>query len=492
MWRTEEERRAMRSRNQRKYMDKRKKHATSLESSVHALRQEVARLEGKRDVLHNMLMQSIVMNETHSLRLMGEYVRMFEHGFRASDETRYQESFLRSIMHEDMIFHGIHTLDTFIAIFQQYTSTHSNFTMRYLSCDVIKDEFDGHDISCTLKLLITQRMSRSSISTYYPHVLCNEALVQTLIGRTISIPQTSIFTFDQQGKIIQYDTQMAMIPSLLQLLGSLELTTFRKSVLLVTMPPSKRSKSSMFQSEEEKILHQRRLRASNQRAHVARRQQKIADLTKQVNALAYETNRLEGKKESLSATPWKSVYLNDHQAVKRVHEYLKMFRYGYQASLDNEALIQQRFLRSIMREDVQHFGLVGIDKFLHIFRVYCSSHSNFSMYFLHCDCIMDDESLVTCKVQMIVSQRITRNTLSMYFPHILHDEVLVQKLIGRQIDLPTTSVFGFDDKCLVETYNSSMDFVAAYKGLLEDLNEVATLVGEHKYHPKHLQRSLSQ
>ncbi|KDO23328.1 hypothetical protein SPRG_11642 [Saprolegnia parasitica CBS 223.65] len=242
---------------------------------------------------------------------------------------------------------------------------------------------------------------------------------------------------------------------------------------------------TVFTNEDEKRLHQRKLRASNQRAHVARRREHIERLGRQVDALAYETSRLEGKRESLSATHW---YLNDHRSVKTVHEYLRVFKYGYMTSLDKEAMVQERFLRSIMRDDLRYFHLVGVDKLLYVFRIYCASHSNFSMYFLRCDVVQNDEDgLLACHVHMIVSQRITRTTLSMYFPHILHDEVLVQKLIGRQIDLPTTSIFGFDENGLVASYNASMDFVGAYMRLLADLEAVALLVGGNMYHPSKLQ-----
>ncbi|EQC35741.1 hypothetical protein SDRG_06500 [Saprolegnia diclina VS20] len=241
----------------------------------------------------------------------------------------------------------------------------------------------------------------------------------------------------------------------------------------------------VFPSEEEKLLHRRRLRASNQRAHVARRRETIERLSRQVDALAYETSRLEGKRESLSVT---HRYLNDHRSVKTVHEYLRVFQHGYKTSLDKEATIQERFLRSIMRDDLRYFHLIGVDKLLHVFRVYCASHSNFSMCFLRCNVIQnDDDGLVACHVTMMVSQRITRTTLSMYFPHILHDEVLVQALIGRQIDLPTTSIFGFDEDGLVSSYTASMDFVGAYMRLLADLETVARLVGGNMYHPSKLQ-----
>ncbi|OQR92808.1 hypothetical protein ACHHYP_03192 [Achlya hypogyna] len=243
---------------------------------------------------------------------------------------------------------------------------------------------------------------------------------------------------------------------------------------------------------EEKIAHQRRLRAFNQRAHVARRQNRITTLTAEVAALAYETSRLEGKRDSLASVRLRAgAYLNDHATAKVVYEYLKVFRFGYRSALDEEALLQERFLRSIMRQDLRCFGFVGIDVLLNSFRLYCSTHSNFSMYFLRCDLVQDDMSgLITCHVQIVVSQRLTRATLTMYFPHILHDEVLVQALIGKQVDIPTTAYFCFDDDGLVESYHSTMDFVKAYLALLGNLETVSHLVGSHLYHPAKQQARL--
>ncbi|OQR82625.1 hypothetical protein ACHHYP_15721 [Achlya hypogyna] len=227
MRRTLEDRRLMRSRAQRAYVNRRKQAFRALEATVASSTQEIARLEGRRYILQSMLARSVTMNESQFVRLMHEYVRMFENGFKRRDAVAAssQERFLRSIMSEDLAFHGHRSLDTFIRIFQQYSSTHLSFTIRFVSCSVVMDD-DDSCLTATLQTVVTQRMTRQSLAVYFPHVLQDEALVQVLIGRSLAIPQTSVFWFTSDGQIAQYSATMALVPTFLTLLQSLELTNF--------------------------------------------------------------------------------------------------------------------------------------------------------------------------------------------------------------------------------------------------------------------------
>ncbi|KDO23326.1 hypothetical protein SPRG_11640 [Saprolegnia parasitica CBS 223.65] len=180
-----------RSRAQRAYIARQKSRTTSLTDEVEVLSYELARLEGRRDVLSEMLSQSIAMNETRSERLMREYVHMFAHGFHLHDAAMAgkQERFLRAIMDPAMVFQGFYSLDTFIRIFQRHSSTISSFVMRFVSCDVVLADGDK-PLACTLRLAVQQRMTRASLALYFPHILHDEVLVQELIGHTMEIPQT--------------------------------------------------------------------------------------------------------------------------------------------------------------------------------------------------------------------------------------------------------------------------------------------------------------
>ncbi|EQC35743.1 hypothetical protein SDRG_06502 [Saprolegnia diclina VS20] len=233
-----DEYRRRRSQSQRAYMARQKSHTQSLANEVMSLSHELARLEGRRDVLSDMLSQSIAMNETRSERLMHEYVRTFAHGFRQRDVVMAskQDRFLRAIMDPAMVFQGRHSLDTFMRIFQHYSSTHAGFAMRFVSCHVTLAD-DGGLLACTLQLVVQQRMTRASLALYFPHILHDEVLVQELIGHTMEIPQTSVFSFGLDGRIVAYDTSMALATALAKVLRSLERATFVVSHSKLTEAP---------------------------------------------------------------------------------------------------------------------------------------------------------------------------------------------------------------------------------------------------------------
>ncbi|RHY60217.1 hypothetical protein DYB30_003312 [Aphanomyces astaci] len=213
-------------------------------------------------------------------------------------------------------------------------------------------------------------------------------------------------------------------------------------------------------------------------------------LERAVLALEAETGRLEGKVLVLERIPWESIRLHDQRSSRVIDAYLRVFRHGFKVRRTEEANHQERFLRSICREDMVFCGdkwsTHGVDKLIHAFRMYSSSHTNYSMQATCMEVVRNDEDScdLVCHVLCSVSQRLTRSMLSAYYPHIMNQETLVQTLIGQDIHVDTKVTFGFSPCGLVDVYGAHMNREKAFAQLLgvdvaamlADGNQYTTLV----------------
>ncbi|KAF0688333.1 Aste57867_20045 [Aphanomyces stellatus] len=222
--------------------------------------------------------------------------------------------------------------------------------------------------------------------------------------------------------------------------------------------------------------------AENQRAHVRRRQAHTETLEADVDALQVETARLEGQIAVLQLHP---TTLNTKRTEKLLHEYVRLFEYGY---LQSHAS-QVPFIRAVMREDVVSHGFVGVNNFLETFRRYCSVDTSFEMRFLNCVCVEPEDAAVSCILHVMVSQRITRGLLALYFPDVLHNEPLVQRLIGARLDIRTTSIFVFDSSGRISENSGTMELVSAFVKLVQNLELACMIVEGNRLHPKHYIRA---
>ncbi|ETV97963.1 hypothetical protein H310_09272 [Aphanomyces invadans] len=199
---------------------------------------------------------------------------------------------------------------------------------------------------------------------------------------------------------------------------------------------------------------------------------KLSSLERAVYELDDETGRLEGKAMVLARMPWYSTRLHDQQSSRVIHVYLQMFQYGFKIHNPVDAVKQERFLRSVCRDDMVFCGgnwsTHGVDKLIHAFRIYSSLHPNYIMHPKYFEVVRNDEDNgdVVCDVQCTVSQRLTRETVAVFFPHIMNQEHLVQILVGRDILVDTNVSFGFTPAGLIDAFTVTMSREKAFAQLL--------------------------
>ncbi|KAK1943018.1 hypothetical protein P3T76_005655 [Phytophthora citrophthora] len=74
----------------------------------------------------------------------------------------------------------------------------------------------GDSNGCVVEMVgrFTGRIKRDMIAAFYPHVLCDEALVSRLIGYSITCPVRLVFYFDDQRRITRQLAQVDVIASM--------------------------------------------------------------------------------------------------------------------------------------------------------------------------------------------------------------------------------------------------------------------------------------
>ncbi|RHX97068.1 hypothetical protein DYB36_006049, partial [Aphanomyces astaci] len=80
--------------------------------------------------------------------------------------------------------------------------------------------------------------------------------------------------------------------------------------------------------------------------------------------------------------------------------------------------------------------------------------------------------------QTTLHLRISRKSIQLLFPHLLNNEPLTQKLIGRVLHLPIQQHFIFDHKCVVQELGTFANTTLALVNLLGKLDDVLAVIGD--------------
>ncbi|KAF0700743.1 Aste57867_8696 [Aphanomyces stellatus] len=165
---------------------------------------------------------------------------------------------------------------------------------------------------------------------------------------------------------------------------------------------------------------------TNQRRYRQQAVEGLRQLEEQVASLNMETARLEGNLHILRSTS-----LMASAGAKILTRYNDMFRHGL--SRQNEGP-QVLLLESIMDANVVVHGdfTGGVHAIIEQWRRYASCFHTLELVQTHMDVIqLDAAQLVHSSGYALL--RISRRTLETIFPHVLHREDLVQRLIGREL-----------------------------------------------------------
>lgn len=180
--------------------------------------------------------------------------------------------------------------------------------------------------------------------------------------------------------------------------------------------------------------------------------------------------------------------------VKLAREYYTMFQYGLQSDDskdfagkkrrpllgydDKTAAYKEAFAYQALAPDVYtNDGQHGVSAVLDEWRVVTAKYAS-----MHFECgafaeISGPEGERTVTLNPIAHMRFSRRTVAAMFPHILHNERIVQQLIRKNITYTFTVRFRFSpDGKQIKHFQMEKDFFTVFSKLLDSVDDLALLV----------------
>ncbi|CAK4136731.1 unnamed protein product [Aphanomyces euteiches] len=260
----------------------------------------------------------------------------------------------------------------------------------------------------------------------------------------------------------------------------------RSVKVCMTMTAPKKVKS-MLEDKKAARRHQGKL---NQRKYRAQKKNYMTRLDFDVGNLAMDVMRLRGKLQllQLAVPPSLRTFSPELNITK---ENFRLFAQGISLdSQDKVYAIQRDFLKSVMHPDLQIMGCVGVGKLLEQGRLYVKTFDS-----VRGECVsvhvVSFEPQVVVNAQVLLHLRISRNSIRTVFPHLLNNEPLVQKLVGRTMTLPVQYQFTFDGKFQVLRMDLFSNPIVALMNLLQNGEETlavhaGSLLTDNAELPHHL------
>ncbi|KUF89868.1 hypothetical protein AM588_10006069 [Phytophthora nicotianae] len=198
--------------------------------------------------------------------------------------------------------------------------------------------------------------------------------------------------------------------------------------------------------EEEEALQRRERRRHQCRVSQRRYRDKQGsaeyNLKLDVNNLREHVQRLQGMRELLETKIWSSRLARDGAAVKAAEKYYTV-----------------TFVKAFMDDDVEFGDSRGVSAVLNQWHLYTQFHATLSVRMLSAEVCGTEETPIVV-VKGVLAVRMNRSTIENMFPHIVANEDLVQVLLSREIEYPTSTTYVFNSRLQVERQDLDVDFLA--------------------------------
>lgn len=168
-----------------------------------------------------------------------------------------------------------------------------------------------------------------------------------------------------------------------------------------------------------------------------------------------------------------------------VHEYFSQFEHGIPLlghggfRGDERALstsTQAQFLNGVMHPDLLFANLPrGVGTLLEQWARYTTYHTVLEYELSRLEVVACDP-LPVVHAPATLRVRFSRTTIEKIFPHVLWNEALVQKLIGLEVSYPVGNTFYFGEDQRIVRYDTWVDFVAAFVGVLGSISDSMQLL----------------
>ncbi|KAG7401441.1 hypothetical protein PHYBOEH_001433 [Phytophthora boehmeriae] len=233
--------------------------------------------------------------------------------------------------------------------------------------------------------------------------------------------------------------------------------------------PTKKRSRRLSNSERGKLYRSRR------KNYVQTLEEQVEQLKKEVDGLSLvgRPHNLQLCRQPAGGTSFANV----------VSEYFSLFKYGVPVTENGAAVdfqlprasSQTAFLERLMHPNLVFGQSYGVQELLTQWQKYSLYHTVLK-YEVKTLQIMaaDPNPVVMAPATLYV--RFTRRTIENIFPHLLWNEDLVQRLIGREFAYPVVNIFYFGDDNKIHRYDTYVDFVEAFVRSLGNIPETLEML----------------
>lgn len=238
-------------------------------------------------------------------------------------------------------------------------------------------------------------------------------------------------------------------------------------------PHSKKRSRRMSNSERGKLYR-------------SRRKNYVDNLESEVQELKQEVQGLQIYGRILQEMALHSPQANGGSYSRVVTEYFTIFESGLpphpDQPFDSSKVVvrptprQSVFINTLMDANMAFCGDGGTKRLLKNWECFSLHHASLN-YKLKQLQVMLPEPTAVVSADAVLRVRLTRSTLEKMFSHVLWNEPLVQKLVGLEIEYQVGNRFYFSETGKIVRYESQVDFLSAFMGVLGSLQDAMLLAG---------------
>lgn len=235
----------------RRYRKRKKERVGNTVEEVEALRAHVAELCARKRFYEEKQLAAPFTASTRAVKMVREYFSVFRYGFQmpsmsSSGVSRYtndstrpnisgsssgggastamvsvrrQETFLENMAHPEVVFGDFIGVRPLIDQWKKYSFFHRSVQLEFVSFSMTMVD-DCPIVSTTGVLHL--RYTRKTMEQLFPHVCCNEELVQRMVDKEVHLGYSDDFYFDAQGKMIRYELVPDFVSALYEAVGNLQ------------------------------------------------------------------------------------------------------------------------------------------------------------------------------------------------------------------------------------------------------------------------------
>ncbi|TMW69599.1 hypothetical protein Poli38472_001755 [Pythium oligandrum] len=191
-------------------------------------------------------------------------------------------------------------------------------------------------------------------------------------------------------------------------------------------------------------------------------------LVQQLHTVQAEVEALARRRDLMESMMLNAKVHAIQYAVQMTKQFYEIFSHGYNpAAHPMQSRQAEVFLRSLMTEDVMCTEFIGVDMFLRQYEIGALYHTSMSVALHDVSHVEHGDLAIHVKASAVARFRISRETLTRFFPSIIQDEQLTQQLIGQEYEMQYDKVFHFQNGRIFQ-HESRVDFCGGLMRMVGD------------------------